>query len=281
MSHVITPHHIGLTPELVAGNGGRGRIVFLPGSPSRARQLSERMEEVVEVDNSRRYTAYLGKVRDGDLVVDVAAVPTGMGCPSVNVIVTELLELGATRLLRVGTTGTLQPSVKLGDLVIATGAVRDESTSDVFVPRDVPAVAHHDWVVSLGRAAADMGLGQKTWAGLVHTKDSLYGREFPSGPLKAQHTAYMQMLAEAGVLATEMESSHLFVLAQVRNKALAPVSTTCFSPEAVKAGTVLAVIGDPDHGFGPADIAAATESQACDLAVAAAIELMRMEGPVQ
>ena len=106
--------------------------------------------------------------------VDAAAVSTGMGCTSLNVIVTELIALGARQLLRVGTSGSVVPAVvRVGDLVIATAGVRDEGASDRYFGREYPAVGHFDWIFALHRAALGLGYGDRTYMGVVHAKDSL------------------------------------------------------------------------------------------------------------
>lgn len=133
----VSAHHLEIDPSAMAGNGDIGRYVFLPGSPDRAARVARRFGRAERLSNRRGLDVHLGQLpRDGK-AVDVAAVATGMGCPSLDVVVTELIQLGARRLLRVGTAGTLQPMIEPGDLVIATAAVRDEATSDAYLPREV------------------------------------------------------------------------------------------------------------------------------------------------
>ena len=52
----------------------------------------------------------------------VSVQTSGMGTPSLSIVVEELLRLGAKRLIRVGTCGGIGPGLKTGDLVIATAA---------------------------------------------------------------------------------------------------------------------------------------------------------------
>jgi uridine phosphorylase len=271
------PHHVALSPDDVAGNGGTGRICLLPGSEARARAIAERFENLEVRPSPRQLNAYLGTVRKDGFSVDLVAIPTGMGCPSVNIVVTELFGLGARRFLRVGSAGSLQHAiVRTGALVIANAAVRDEGSSDTFCPRFFPAVAHPDWIDALRDAAVDLGFADNTWLGLVHTKDCLYGREFPGGPLAERNAAHMRMLEELGVLASEMESSHLFVLATVLNRGLHALAQVATGAQVVKAGTVLAIIGD-DRLFAPPEVVAVVENAAIDLGIEAAFRLARRE----
>ncbi len=269
-------HHLCIEPEHMAGNGGRGRVVLVPGSLARTEQVAEHFEDLQVHPNPRRLDVYLGTLRDGDRSVDVAAVPTGMGCPSLGIVLTELIELGARRFLRVGSAGSLQPQVAVGDLVVATGAVRDEGASDAYVPREVPALAHSDWLVALASAAKKRGELAHTYLGLVHTKDSLYGREFPMGPLAEQNTRYMDLLRSIGVLASEMESSHLFLLSTARGPDVSPLSHGRGDAGVIKSGTILAVIGD-QHSWAPKEVAQATEARAIRVAVQAALDLVSGE----
>merc|ERR1712137_1438515 len=122
-----------------------------------------------------------------------------MGCPSVDIVVTELIKLGAKRFIRVGTAGSLQPhTIRVGDVVIASAAVRDEGTSRHYAPIEFPAIAAPTMVQALKHAAGDvsqtsefMKSGSKIYCGIVHTKDSLYAREFGEGALVQSHKDYM------------------------------------------------------------------------------------------
>lgn len=263
-----TAHHLQIGPEHVAGNGGVGRIFLVPGSPARARMIGEQLAGHEVHENPRHHDVHLGHLDVDGRRVDVGSVSSGMGCPSLGIIVSELIELGVRRLARVGSSGSLQPHrVRIGDLVIATGAVRDEGASDAFCPRDVPAVAHSDWVRALRQAAVALGYADHTFAGLVHSKDSLYGREFPSGPQAEENARYMQVLERMGVLASEMETSHLFVLAAASGHDPRPISVA--AADVVKAGAVVAVISD-DTGWATEQGEAAAEARAVEVALRAA-----------
>ena len=269
-------HHLCIGREHLEGNDGRGRVVFVPGSVARTAQVAEHFEDVRVHTNPRGLDVHLGTLRHGDRSVDVAAVSTGMGCPSLGIVVTELIELGARRFLRVGSAGSLQPGVAIGDLVVATAAVRDEGASDAYVPREVPAVAHSDWIVALSAAARALGEAERTCLGLVHTKDSLYGREFAMGPLAEQNRGYMKLLESVGVLASEMESSHLFILSTSRGPDVSSLAHRRGGEGVIKSGTILAVIGD-QNSWAPSELAAATEARAIRVAVRAARELVARE----
>jgi uridine phosphorylase len=275
---MATAHHLELEPADLAGNDGLGRYVLLPGSVGRVHRIAKRLEGAEIRSNRRKLDAALGSFVVGGQRIDVAALPTGMGCPSVDIVANELIQLGARRLLRVGTSGALQPSVRLGDLVIASAAVRDEATSDAYAPREVPAVADPVWVQALMQSATELGVAARVHVGLVHTKDSFFGREFGLGPDGDRNRAYMEHLIRCGVLASEMEAAHLFVLGTVFGAEMAAaqprseggpwcVSTLARREVPLRCGAVLAAIGDPEGGIIPLAEEQAAEERLIDLAL--------------
>ncbi len=272
----IEPHHIRIGREQVAGNGELGRVFFIPGSSARTEALAEHLVDLQVFPSPRRLDVFIGRYERDGVSIDVGACPTGMGCPSLGIIVSELLELGVRRLMRVGSAGSLQPGVHSGDLVITTGAIRDEAASDAYCSRDIPALAHPDWVRCLEAAASRHGMAERTYSGLVHTKDSLYGREFGLGPRADANRAYMHELRAMGVLATEMESSHLFILAAAHGARPRSLAQGQHGPELIKAGSLLAVVGDEgvfdaDHKARP------VEERAILVALDAGLDLIALE----
>lgn len=257
------PHHISAEPADFEGNAGRGRFILLPGSPGRAAEIAEHFSEHRVKPHPRGHDLHLGVLSGPAGAVDVGVVASGMGGPSVEIIVSELLELGARRLLRVGTTGTLQPRVHLGELVIATAAVRDERAGTDYLPLSFPAVASLAMVDRLRGAASALGLSDRTHCGTVHSKDSLYAREFQRGPRGDEHAEFKRLLRSGGVLCSEMECATLFVMGAVAHHE----AQQCAPPQAVEVGAVLAVIGGTEEGFGSGDVVPRAIRQAVELAL--------------
>ncbi|HEY9898253.1 MAG TPA: nucleoside phosphorylase [Pantanalinema sp.] len=265
----FVPHHLNATPSDLAGNDGIGRYVILPGSDGRAKQIAEHFEDVRVLPHPRCHNLYLGRLRVGARLVDVASVSTGMGCASLDIIVNELCGLGAKRFVRVGTAGSLQPAnIRAGSLVVATASVRDEATSRRYVPIEVPAVASLEVVLAAKRAAAELGLAPSTHFGVVHCKDSLFAREFGAGPLSEENHAYMRVLSASGVLASEMETAQLFILAALQDHRLRRAAEG--HAHRVLAGAVLGVVGD-DRPFATPE----EERRAVDGSVALVLETIR------
>jgi uridine phosphorylase len=193
------------------GNNGHGRFFIIPGSNPRAKAIAEEYFDhlTVKYEHGRGHHLYLGKIKGTD--VDVGTIATGMGCPSMDIFCSELILLGCKVLLRLGTAGSMQSHIKVGDLVVATGAVRDEGASGNYAPYEFPSIASRVIVNSCDDAAKI--LKEKPHFGIYQTKDSLYAREFKKGILADDHAKYMERLAAMGCLVSEMEASHLFILA--------------------------------------------------------------------
>ncbi|ACJ18592.1 nucleoside phosphorylase [Coxiella burnetii] len=236
------PLHLNGDKRDFEGNAGIGRYVILCGSQERARQIGQSFDQLETKSHPRGHDLYLGTIPHKDHAIEMAAISTGIGCPSTDIILNELIYLGAKRFLRIGTAGSLQPQwVKTGDVVIATGAVRDEYTSRCYVDISYPALASLSMINAAVAAAKALDLETRTHTGIVHTKDSLYAREFGVSHLK-ENAEYMQHLKDIGVLASEMESAIIFTLAHLhgyRN------SKQYREPaKRIKAGSILAIVGD-------------------------------------
>ena len=89
------------------------------------------------IADNREFITYTGTL-DG---VKVSVTSTGIGGPSAAIAMEELARCGADTFVRIGTCGGIQPEVKSGDIVVATGAVRMEGTSKEYAPIEYPAVA--------------------------------------------------------------------------------------------------------------------------------------------
>ncbi len=257
----LQPMHMNITSQDLQGNGRLGRYILLPGSDGRAEAMAQRLQNVKVRSHSRRHNFYMGSFQN----IDIGVMSSGMGCPSMDIIATELLHQGARRIIRVGTAGSLQPQrLRIGSLVIPTAAVRDEGTSRHYLDPSIPVQASLEFLDAVRRAAKEHKLEDKLHLGITHTKDSLYAREFGEGPLQAEHSRYMEHLKAAGVVASEMECAQLFTLTQVWNQKLRETEP---DRPSVRSGAILAIIGD-DQPFADGDAVKATIERAIDLGFA-------------
>ena len=184
--------------------------VLLPGDPERVDIIAECWEHAEELADHREYRTIAGEY-DGE---SIAATSTGIGSPSAAIAVEELARIGAESFLRVGSCGAIREHIDVGDLVITTGAVRQEGTSDEYVREEYPAIAHEEVVTALVTAAER--LGYEYHLGVTCSTDSFYAGQARSGFDGFRAAAAQEQLDElrsAGVLNFEMEASSILTLA--------------------------------------------------------------------
>jgi len=93
----------------------------------------------------------------------------------------------------------------------------------------------------MSEGARRAGLSGETFRGLCHSKGSLFAREFGHGPAAERNRRYHAELARAGVVASEMEASTLFVISATAGAWCGPIDRNW--AEECQAGAVLAVFG--------------------------------------
>ncbi len=209
-------YHLGATPEQI------NSYVILPGDPKRVPKIAALLEDAYPVADQREFCTWNGCL-DG---TPVTVTSTGIGGPSASIAVEELVQSGAHTLLRVGTCGAIQPELKVGTLVIPTGAVRKEGTGCAYLPLEFPAVPDYQVIWALEQASQTLGLPHEL--GIVESKDSFYGQHNPDlMPVSRMLKEKWKMWEQAGVLASEMECATIFLTAAVRRVRAGAVLLVC------------------------------------------------------
>jgi purine-nucleoside phosphorylase len=204
----------GPTPHLEGTLGDYAPTVLLPGDPKRARFIAENYLENVKLVNSvRGAEGFTGEFNG----IPVSVQSVGMGIPSALIYYTELIRFfGVKKLIRVGSCGGLNESVRLGDLICASAAGTDSAaiqklSGDLILP----SLADWDLLFSALNVADNAGIPMSV--GPVFTSDLFYG---PDPELFSK-------LTNRGILGVEMEIAGLYTIAHVENvKALALVTVS-------------------------------------------------------
>jgi uridine phosphorylase len=198
-------YHIGLE------RGELAEHVLLVGDPGRVAKVAQRWDSIEVERTNREITTATGTYRG----MRLSCMSTGMGTDNVEIVLAEVMEItDQPTLVRIGSSGALQPEIGLGDLIVSTGAVRLENTTDFYVHPGFPAVAHRDVVWALERACRDLGFTYHV--GLTATASGFYapqGRAMRTLPVRYPELA--EELRRQRVANLEMESSALFVLAHL------------------------------------------------------------------
>ncbi|ART83516.1 uridine phosphorylase [Oceanisphaera profunda] len=246
--------HLGITTADLQG----ARLAILPGDPNRVARIAGHLANPRLLASHREFTSWLGEL-DGKAVV---VCSTGIGGPSTSIALEELAQLGVTTFLRIGTTGAIQPTINVGDMIVTNAAVRLDGASLHFAPLAYPAVADFDCSCALVDAARELGLSPHV--GITASSDTFYPGQERYDTYSGRVTASLQgSLAEwqaMGVLNYEMESATLF--------------TFCAS-QGLKAGCVAGVIVNRCEQEIPNPVQVqAAEQQAIEIVIGAARRLV-------
>lgn len=190
--------------------GDVGRYVLLPGDPGRCELIAAYFDNPRHVATNREYVTYSGEL-DGEMV---SVVSTGIGCPSAAIAVEELLKVGADTFIRVGTSGAIQTDTPSGQLAVVTAAIRDEGTTNHYLPMEFPAIASPQVVDALVSAAAVTGASAR--CGVSQSKDSFYGEVEPDRmPMAKLLNDRWKAWREGGAICSEMEAAAIFVISAI------------------------------------------------------------------
>ena len=222
-------------------NGEVGRYVILPGDPKRCKKIAQYFEDPVMIVNNREFITYTGTL-DG---VKVSVTSTGIGGPSAAIAMEELARCGADTFVRIGTCGGIQPEVKSGDIVVATGAVRMEGTSKEYAPIEYPAVADLMVVNALVSAAKEKDC--EFYTGVVQSKDAFYGQHEPEMmPAGYELINKWEAWKKLGCLASEMETAALYIVAAKLHVRVGACFLVMANQEREKLGLENPVVHDTD-----------------------------------
>lgn len=211
--------------------GEIGKYCILPGDPGRCEKIAAYFDEPYHVSTNREYCIYNGKLAGETVTV----CSTGIGGPSAAIAMEELVACGAHTFIRVGTCGGIDLSVKAGDAVIASGAVRQDGTSREYAPIEFPAVSDPELMLALREAARVLNVPNHT--GVVQAKDSFYGQHSPSRmPTASDLLEKWEAWKRLGVLASEMESATLFTVASYLRVRCGAVFSVVWNQERADAG---------------------------------------------
>jgi 5'-methylthioadenosine phosphorylase/purine-nucleoside phosphorylase len=195
--------------HLRAEKGDYAPHVLCPGDPRRATYIAESFFDPGArlVNEERGMLGYTGTFQGAPISVQ----STGMGCPSAGIVYEELVMLGATRLIRVGTCGAIADGLRMGDTVIGISASADDATALRYagMPGYAPAAAF-----TLLETAARLARegGETVHVGPIVSSAIFYDPD----------TGNIGRWKRLGHLGIEMEAAMLYTLAAVhRIEALA------------------------------------------------------------
>lgn len=191
------PIHMTISPETVA------RRAIVAGDPARVEQVKELLEDPKLVNSRRAFITYTGTYKG----VPVTIAAHGVGFPSSAIVFEELAMVGAKLIVRFGTCGAMVTGMKVGDVVIPTGAAYYPGGAYYQYLREwvcCPAVPSFEVVKALVEEFERGGV--RYLLGPVVSSDAFY----------AEDPDFARKWSSRGVIAVEMECAGLFTLGLMR-----------------------------------------------------------------
>lgn len=223
--------------EAMGGQIQPGQVaeyVLVPGSEKRVERFAAMWDQAEKIAHHYEFLIYSGRYAG----VPVTACSTGIGGRSASIAVDEMSALGGKTFIRVGVTGGLQNGFKAGDLIIATGAVRMDKTSEHYVFVEYPAVA--DVEVTCALIAAAEKLGYPYHVGITATASSFYAGEGVTCYGGYRHSGMEHIESDmraANVYDWDTETATIYTLCSLYG---------------LRAGRVNTIVDDPNTGqFNP------------------------------
>ncbi|MBQ6161536.1 MAG: purine-nucleoside phosphorylase [Prevotella sp.] len=195
------------TAHIGAKYGEIAETVIMAGDPLRVKFMAEKfLDNPVLFNNVRGMLGFTGTYKGKR----VSVMGHGMGMPSIGIYTYELYNFyGVKTIIRVGSAGSIQTDLHVGDLVIAAGACTNSTYANQYeLPGTFAPIADFE----LLRHAADTcdKMGYKYKVGNVFSSDVFYSEN-------AHNDKWINM----GVLAVEMEIAGLYMnAARSGNRAL-------------------------------------------------------------
>ena len=107
-------------------------IALLSGDPHRSHLIAtSHLTDGAELARNRGLDSFSARLPGGAPVV---CATSGMGAPSMSIVVNELVQAGIRTVIRIGTAGSIQDHVRVGSVVIASGALTNQGAADDIAP---------------------------------------------------------------------------------------------------------------------------------------------------
>jgi uridine phosphorylase len=200
------------------------QTVVLSGEPERSQYIAQTyLQNVKLLSTYRGLNSYLGDLPNGEPIL---VATSGMGASSLSIVVNELVQLGMKRFIRIGTCGSIQPYIPVGDIVISQGSLCRQGAALDIAPVEYPAVADPWLTVALVETARKLNISHHL--GITASVDTFYeGQErveSSANPhLQSWLTGITATYRALNILNYEMEVGTLFKMSGVYGFAAACV----------------------------------------------------------
>jgi uridine phosphorylase len=198
-------------------------IALLSGDPQRANFIAQTyLQDVRILSENRGLHSYLGYLPNGKKILSATS---GMGAPSLSIVVNELVQVGIRQIIRIGTCGSIQPHISVGSIVISKGALCRQGAANDIAPVEYPAIADPFLTVALVKAAQELKIEHHL--GITASVDTFYEGQERTNSANPYLIRSLERITEEyrrlNIFNYEMESGMLFKMAGVYNFVAAAV----------------------------------------------------------
>lgn len=189
-----------LAPHLLVEKKDINKYVLMPGDPGRVLRITKHLKNSKKINVNREYTIYNGTYKGKKITV----CSSGMGGPSTAIAIHELVSLGAKVIIRVGSCGSLQKGMQLGELIIPNQTIREDGTTNMYVAKDIPALVDKKVHKLLLKSCEELGV--KFYSGTSRSHDSFYTKN---------NAKLERFWSKVGILGSDFETSTLFIVGKI------------------------------------------------------------------
>jgi len=189
-----------MTIHIGAEKGQIAETVLMPGDPYRAKWAAKNfLKDAKLVNETRGMLGYTGTWNGHRVTIQ----GSGMGMPSLSIYANELIrDYGAKTLIRIGSCGAMQHSVKVRDIILAmTASTLSTPSSGIF--KELNFAPCCDYGLLSAAAAAAKSLDVATHIGGIYSSDVFYD----------ERPDLTEQMTRHGILGVEMEAAELYNLA--------------------------------------------------------------------
>ncbi|MEM8675431.1 MAG: nucleoside phosphorylase [Cyanobacteria bacterium P01_G01_bin.67] len=207
-------YHIGFSQSDLGAN--LPQTVLLSGEPERSQYIAQTyLQNVITLSEYRGLNSYLGNLANGKPIL---VATSGMGASSLSIVVNELVQVGIKRFIRIGTCGSIQPYIPVGELVISQGSLCRQGAALDIAPVEYPAIADPFLTVALAKTARKLEI--PFHLGITASVDTFYeGQERTKSSANSYLQSWLVGITETyrqlNILNYEMEVGTLFKMAGV------------------------------------------------------------------
>ncbi len=180
-----------------------GKYAIVPGPKERLDSLVKKMENPVKNFTFMEYSMHTGTING----IKVTGINGGRFAADTSITTEILCNAQVKALIRIGSCGALRSDIKIGDFIVATGAVRGDGVTPYYVDEKFETLPDAGMTAKISAIAKNVA----ATAGLtVHE-----GKVWSTDAILRESKEIVNPVIEKGAIGVDMVSSAFLTIAQV------------------------------------------------------------------